>query len=151
AGARPEIWAVGFRNPWRFCFDPKNGKLWVADVGQDRVEEVDIVRRGENYGWNIFEGFERFSDQYRKEGVIYVPPVMAYRRKYGNSITGGYVYRGKRARSFDGAYIFGDYNSKRIFAMIAEDRKLKSVRQIATIPERLVSFALDSAGEIYPV
>jgi putative heme-binding domain-containing protein len=151
AGARPEIWALGFRNPWRFCFDPKNGKLWVADVGQDRVEEVDIVRRGENYGWNIFEGFERFSDQYRKEGVIYVPPVMAYRRKYGNSITGGYVYRGKRARSFDGAYIFGDYNSKRIFAMTAEDRKLKSVRQIATIPERLVSFALDSAGEIYPV
>lgn len=150
-GVRAEIWAIGFRNPWRFSFDRKTKDLWVADVGQDRVEEIDLVRPGGNYGWNIFEGFERFSDAYRKEGKTYVPPLFAYMRKYGNSITGGYVYRGKRSPSFDGVYIFGDYNSKRIFGLTQEDRKLKTVRQIATAPERVVSFACDAEGEIYIV
>jgi glucose/arabinose dehydrogenase len=75
------------RNPWRFCFDRLTGDLWLADVGQDRVEEVDIVRRGENYGWNVYEAFEPFSNQYRKEGIAYAKPFFAYRRKYGNSIT----------------------------------------------------------------
>jgi glucose/arabinose dehydrogenase len=151
SGARPEMWALGFRNPWRFSFDSRNGDLWVADVGQDRVEEVDIVRRGENYGWNVYEAFERFSDAYRKEGVTYVQPVLAYKRKYGNSITGGYVYRGKRQPSFNGVYIFGDYTSKRIFGMTQQDRKLKTVRQIGTAPQRIVSFATDAEGEIYVV
>ncbi len=151
AGARPEIWAVGFRNPWRFAFDPLNGDLWLADVGQDRVEEVHIVRRGENHGWNVYEGFERFSDACRKEGVDYVPPVMGYKRKYGNSITGGYVYRGKMQPSFNGVYVFGDFTSKRIFGMTQEDRRLKTVRQIGTAPQRIASFACDAAGEIYVV
>jgi putative heme-binding domain-containing protein len=151
SGVRPEIWASGLRNPWRFCFDAKTGDLWVADVGQDRVEEIDIVRRGENYGWNVYEGFERFSDAFRKEGVKYVAPVMAYQRKYGNSITGGYVYRGKKAPSFDGVYVFADYNSKRIFGMTQTDRKLESVRQIATVGQRIVSFGIDGEGEIYVV
>jgi putative heme-binding domain-containing protein len=151
ARARPEIWALGFRNPWRFSFDPLNGDLWLADVGQDRVEEINIVRRGENYGWNVHEGFERFSDAYRKEGVNYVPPVMAYKRKYGNSITGGYVYRGNKQPSFNGVYIFGDFTSKRIFGMTQQDRKLKTARQIGTAPQRIVSFACDAAGEIYVV
>jgi hypothetical protein len=76
---------------------------------------------------------------------------MAYKRKYGNSITGGYVYRGKKQPSFNGVYIFGDYTSKRIFGMTQQDRKLKTVRQIGTSPQRIVSFACDSAGEIYVV
>jgi glucose/arabinose dehydrogenase len=63
---RPEIWAYGFRNPWRFSFDRLTGDLWLADVGQDRVEEVDIVHRGENYGWNVYEGFEPFSNQFQE-------------------------------------------------------------------------------------
>src|SRR4029078_2641011 len=69
--ARPAIWAPGFREPWRFSFDSAAGDLWVGDVGQDRVEEVDIVRRGENYGWNVFEAFEAFSNKYRPEGAYY--------------------------------------------------------------------------------
>jgi putative heme-binding domain-containing protein len=149
--ARPEIWALGFRNPWRFSFDPRNGDLWVADVGQDRIEEIDLVRRGENYGWNIYEGFERFSDAYRKEGLAYIAPVMAYQRKYGNSITGGFVYRGRKQPSFNGVYIFGDYNSKRIFGMVPEGNKLKTVRQIGRAPQRIVSFSRDAEGEIYLV
>ncbi|HTG45603.1 MAG TPA: PQQ-dependent sugar dehydrogenase, partial [Verrucomicrobiae bacterium] len=149
--ARPEIWALGFRNPWRFCFDPQNGELWVADVGQDRVEEVDIVQAGKNYGWNINEGYERFSDVYRQEGVTYEPPVFAYKRKYGNSITGGFVYRGSQQPAFDGVYIFGDFTSKRIFGMTQERNQLKTVRQIGTAPQRIVSFGCDAEGEIYVV
>ena len=151
ADARPEIWAYGFRNPWRFSFDPVTGDLWAADVGQDRVEEVDIVHRGENYGWNVYEAFEPFSNQYRKEERIYTPPVFAYRRKYGASVTGGLVYRGDKQSSFYGVYLCGDYVSKRIFGLTQENGTLKTVRQIGSIPQRLVSFGTDEAGHIYAV
>jgi putative heme-binding domain-containing protein len=149
--ARPEIWAYGFRNPWRFSFDPVTGDLWLADVGQDRVEEVDIVHRGENYGWNVFEGFEPFSNQYRKEGRTFTPPLFAYKRKYGVSVTGGHVYRGDQQSSFYGVYICGDYVSKRIFGLTQENGLLKTVRQIGSIPQGLVSFSTDEAGRIYAV
>jgi putative heme-binding domain-containing protein len=149
--ARPEIWALGFREPWRFSFDPVTGDLWAGDVGQDRVEEATIVRRGENHGWNVYEGFEPFSNRYRREKAAYVPPVFAYRRKYGNSITGGYVYRGDKESSFYGAYICGDYTSKRIWALTQENRVLKSVRQIGTSPQFIASFGTDEQGNIYVV
>src|SRR4029434_718246 len=71
-GTLPEIWASGFREPWRFSFDSLTGDLWVGDVGQDRVEEVTIVRPGENHGWNVYEGFEPFSNRYRKGDASYV-------------------------------------------------------------------------------
>jgi len=151
ADARPEIWAYGFRNPWRFSFDPVTGDLWAADVGQDRVEEVDLVHRGENYGWNVYEAFEPFSNQYRKEGRNYTPPVFAYRRKYGASVTGGLVYRGDKQSSFYGVYVCGDYVSKRIFGLTQENGTLKTVHQIGSIPQRLVSFGTDEAGHIYAV
>ncbi len=151
AEARPEIWASGFREPWRFSFDPITGDLWVGDVGQDRVEEVTIVRRGENHGWNVFEGFEPFSSRYRREGAAYVPPVFAYRRKFGNSITGGYVYRADSGSSFYGVYICGDYTSRRVFGLRQKGRVLEMVRQIGLSPQNIASFATDAAGEIYLV
>src|SRR5687767_6349505 len=147
--ARPEIWALGFREPWRFTFDALTGDLWVGDVGQDRVEEVTIVRRGENHGWNVYEGFEPFSNRYREQGVTYVPPIFAYRRKYGNSITGGFVYRGDKKSSFYGVYICGDYTSKRLWGLTEVNRTLKNVREIATSPQSIASFATDEAGHIY--
>jgi putative heme-binding domain-containing protein len=149
--ARPEIWALGFREPWRFSFDSVTGDLWVGDVGQDRVEEVAIVRRGENHGWNVFEGFEPFSNRYRKEGVNYVAPVFAYKRKYGNSITGGFVYRGDKRSSFYGVYICGDYTSKHLFGVTQENRVLKTVRQIGESPQFIASFGTDEQGNIYVV
>ncbi|HEU0010863.1 MAG TPA: PQQ-dependent sugar dehydrogenase [Verrucomicrobiae bacterium] len=149
--ALPEIWASGFREPWRFSFDPITHELWVGDVGQDRVEEVTIVRRGENHGWNVYEGFEPFSNHYRKEGASYVPPVFAYRRKYGNSITGGYVYRGDKRSSFYGVYICGDYTSHRIFGLKQQDRTLQAVRQLGTAPQNIASFAEDEVGNLYLV
>ncbi len=151
AGVRPEIWAYGFREPWRFSFDSLTGDLWVGDVGQDRVEEVSVVRRGENLGWNVFEGFEPFSNRYRKEGEKYVSPVFAYRRKYGNSVTGGVVYRGDPRSSFYGVYLCGDYTSRRIFGLQQRDRVLQEVRQIGTAPQGIASFGTDARGEIYVV
>lgn len=148
---RPEIWAYGFREPWRFSFDPVTADMWVGDVGQDRVEEVAIVRKGENHGWNVYEGFEPFSNKYRKEGASYTPPVFAYRRKFGNSITGGYVYRGEKRSPFYGVYICGDYTSHRIFGVKQQDRTLKAVRQIGTSPQNIASFGTDDRGEIYIV
>jgi glucose/arabinose dehydrogenase len=149
--ARQEIWAYGFRNPWRFSFDRLTGELWAADVGQDRIEEVDIVRKGENYGWNVYEGFEPFSNQYKKEGRKFTMPVFAYGRKYGNSLTGGYVFRGDKKSSFYGVYICGDYTSKRIFGITQENGSLKEARQIGSAPQGLVSFSEDEAGNIYVV
>ena len=149
--ARPEIWASGFREPWRFSFDRVTGDLWVGDVGQDRVEEVSIVRRGENLGWNVHEGFEPFSNRYRKEGAAYTPPVFAYRRKFGNSITGGYVYRGDKRSSFYGVYICGDYTSHRIWGVKQEGRVLQSVIQIGTSPQGIASFTEDEQGNLYVV
>ena len=118
---------------------------------QDRVEEITIVRRGENHGWNVYEGFEPFSNRYRKENAQCVPPVFAYRRKFGNSITGGYVYRGDKNSSFYGVYVCGDYTSHRIWGLLQENRVLKNIRQIATSPQNIASFAQDEAGEIYVV
>jgi glucose/arabinose dehydrogenase len=151
ADARPEIWAYGFRNPWRFSFDRVTGDLWLADVGQDREEEVAIVRRGENHGWNVYDGFEPFSNQYRKEGRTFTPPIFAYKRKYGISVTGGLVYRGDKQSSFYGVYVCGDYASKRIFGVTQENGRLKAVRQIGTLPQGLVSFGTDEAGRLYAV
>jgi putative heme-binding domain-containing protein len=152
SGYRPEIWALGLREPWRFSFDPVSAELWVGDVGQDLYEEVDIVRRGENYGWNVYEGFAPFSNRYRREGETYVPPVFAYTRKYGASVTGGFVYRGDPKSSFYGVYIFGDYQNSRIFGLRAEDRTLGKVRLLMTsAPQHVVSFGRDERGELYMV
>lgn len=151
AEARPEIWALGLREPWRFSFDPQTGDLWVGDVGQYRVEEVAIVRRGENHGWNVYEGFEPFSNQRRTAGQNYVTPVFAYKRPYGNSVTGGYVYRGDARSPFHGVYVFGDYTSKRIFGLTQREGRLESVRQIGISPESIASFGRDRKGNLYLV
>src|SRR6185369_11490560 len=95
--ARPEIWAYGFREPWRFSFDSRTGDLWVGDVGQDRFEEVSIVRKGENHGWNVYEGSVPFAVDGHRLDLKYVAPVLTYPRRQGVSVTGGYVYRGKLA------------------------------------------------------
>lgn len=144
----PEIWALGLRAPWRLSFDRVTGDLWVGDVGQDRYEEVDIVRRGENFGWNVYEGFEAFSNRYRRPSENYTPPIFAYARKYGPSVTGGFVYRADPQSSFYGKYIFGDYESRRIFALTQQDRTLKEIRQIGLAPQRIVSFGEDESGQI---
>lgn len=150
-GVLPELWATGLRAPWRFSFDPLTGHLWVADVGQLKCEEVTIVRAGENHGWNIYEGFLLFSPRYRREEETYIPPVFAYARKYGVSVTGGHVYRGDPKSSYYGVYIFGDFVSRSIWGLKQKDRRLVRVREIGRCPEKIASFGVDREGEIYLV
>lgn len=150
-GVRPEIWASGFRMPWRFSFDSETDDLWVGDIGQNLFENVRIARLGENHGWNVYEGFANFSERYRRAGQNYVPPVLSYRRKDGVSVTAGYVYRAKKDSSYYGVFIFGDFESKKIWAMTQSERKLIKVRQIGSSPERISSFGLDENGELLVV
>jgi putative heme-binding domain-containing protein len=145
---RPEIWGYGFRMPWRFSWDSKTGDMWVGDIGQNLYEKVTIARNGENHGWNVYESFVPFSNQFRRKGEKYTSPVYSYRRKDGVSVTGGYVYRGTRSPSYVGAYIFSDFESKRIWALTQSDRKLVTVRQIGICPEKPASFGIDSDGEL---
>lgn len=148
---RPEIWAYGFRMPWRFSWDSQTQDMWVGDIGQNLFEEVSIARIGENHGWNVYEGFTPFSQRYRRSGEQFTQPVISYRRKLGVSVTGGYVYRGQRSPSFVGTYIFGDFESKRIWALTQKDRQLLQVRQIGNCPEKPASFGMDHDGELFVV
>jgi glucose/arabinose dehydrogenase len=149
--ALPELWATGLREPWRFSFDTLTGDLWIGDVGQARFEKVMIVRAGENHGWNVYEGFLPFSARHRRDGETYTPPVFAYERKHGTSVTGGHVYRGDRESSYYGVYIFGDFESRRVFALDQKDRLLVRVFEICRSPQKIASFGVDRAGEIYLV
>ena len=151
AGARPEIWASGFREIWRFSFDSKTGDLWAGDVGQSLFEEIDIVRPGENYGWNVIEGLRKYSDRYRSTDVQYAPPVIAYSHVIGSSVTGGFVYRGKKHVALYGKYIFGDYETRRVWAIEQHDRKIHSIIEIGRAPDHLSSFGVDADGELYVV
>ncbi|GAA5129092.1 PQQ-dependent sugar dehydrogenase [Luteolibacter yonseiensis] len=150
-GVRPEIWASGFREPWRFSWDSKTGDLWVGDVGQNRFEEVGIVRAGENHGWNVMEGFNPFSERYKKQGIELTQPVWSYSHRLGNSVTGGYVYRGKKAPAMEGWYIFADHESRRIWALTQKDRKLEKIVEIGQAPARAVSLSQTKDGELYLV
>ena len=143
----PEIYAWGFRNPWRFSFDLPTGDLWAGDVGQNSWEEVDIVNVGGNYGWDCREGAHDFEPANCPAAVL-VEPVAEYSHDLGNSITGGVVYRGSAISGLGGHYVFGDFGSGRIFAL-DEDGQGGFIREeLLDTPYNIVSFALDQGGEI---
>jgi glucose/arabinose dehydrogenase len=150
-----EIWALGLRNPWRFSFDRQSGDLYIADVGQNSWEEVDVQpagsRGGENYGWNIMEGAACFSPPSACPRAGLTMPVATYRTGENCSITGGYVYRGAQVRMLIGTYIFGDYCSGRIWGLQKSDRGEWTMRELLDTPLRISSFGEDEAGELYVV
>ena len=148
-GARPEVWAFGFRNPWRMAFDPATGLLWVGDVGEDRVEEINIAVRGGNYGWSRLEGVLCFKPTSGCDAAGIVAPVATYSHSEGCSVTGGVVYRGSAVPRLAGAYLFGDFCSGRIWALPADLRADPVV--VAESDLRIVSFGVDEDGEIYVV
>lgn len=148
AGVLPEIWNYGLRMPWRFSWDSETKEMWIGDIGQNLFEQVRMARTGDNHGWNVYEGFFPFSDRYRREGETYRPPVYSYRRRDGVSVTGGYVYRGSRSPSFVGAYIFADFESKRIWALKQQNGRAVEVRQIGDCPQKPASFGIDADGEL---
>jgi hypothetical protein len=109
------------------------------------------VRAGENHGWNVYEGYEPFSDEFRRKGEKFSFPLFAYPHSFGVSVTGGYVYRGRRAPSFEGVYIFGDYETRRVWGLKEQNGRLAAVRQLGELPEHIASFGVDEHGEIYVV
>ncbi|HEX7166896.1 MAG TPA: PQQ-dependent sugar dehydrogenase [Acidimicrobiales bacterium] len=152
-GARPEIWAYGLRNPWRFSFDRSTGQLWIGDVGQNQREEVSRSplrsRGGENYGWDRYEGKRRFEGDALPD---HVGPVYDYARDDGAcAVTGGYVYRGNAIPSLRGWYVFGDFCRGEVVALPAdapEDAPGDPVELGPTVAS-LASFAEDATGELY--
>lgn len=152
-GTRPEIWAYGLRNPWRFSFDP-HGRIVTGDVGQDTWEEIDVVRAGDNLGWNLREGRHCFDGKAhcRTEGLV--DPVFEYGRESGASVTGGYVYTGTDVPELQGEYVFGDFVSGRVWAMklpgpFLASSELASARELGQWPFLVSSFGRDEAGELY--
>ncbi len=144
-GGRGEIFAYGFRNPWRFSFDGTT--LWVGDVGQDRYEEIDIVTKGGNYGWNVMEGSHCYgATQCTTAGLV--RPVAEYDHSEGCSVTGGYVYRGP-VPDLAGIYFFADYCSGRIWGERYEGGRVTALAQVATTGFAVGSFAQDRAGNVY--
>lgn len=143
-----EIWALGFRNPWRFSFDRATGRLFAGDVGQNSREEVDIVERGKNYGWNIFEGTSCFKPPC--DATKFTPPIAEYARDEGISVTGGFVYRGKKIPELTGRYIFGDYGSGNIWFLTEQNGSWKRDLLFKT-NRHITSFGEDAEGELYLV
>lgn len=151
ASPRPKIVALGLRNPWRFSFDRATGDLWIGDVGQSSVEEIDRLPRGTtqlvNFGWDLFEGSSRFEDTPLGPGRL-VRPVAEYSHAAGCSVTGGYIYRGRDVPAATGRYFYGDFCSGRVWSLrpSAPRPRLESLR----VPQ-LSSFGEGPAGELYLV
>ncbi len=151
AGARPEIWDYGLRNPWRFSFDTATGDLWIGDVGQSAWEEIDLEPAGSpgglNFGWDRLEGTHPF------EGTAVpgsIPPIYEYAHGDGScAVTGGYVYRGERIPDLAGAYVFGDYCRGVLEAFVPRDGRATQARALGPRVDALASFGQDARGELY--
>ena len=159
AGARPELWAYGLRNPWRFSFDRETGDLWIADVGQNAFEEVNVQpaesKGGEDYGWNIMEADSCYNDAAPtspletcdEQGLV--KPVLEYSHDVGQSITGGYVYRGEAVPALQGRYVYGDFGSGIIWSAVAQKGGSYQSSTLLDSGLNVVAFGEDETGELY--
>jgi glucose/arabinose dehydrogenase len=153
-GVRPEIWAYGLRNPWRFSFDRQTGDLWIADVGQNQWEEVNVQPAGssggENYGWPIMEGTRCFqAESCEQTGLVL--PVAEYGHALGCSVTGGYVYRGAAQPDLHGVYFYGDYCSGRIWGLAADAAGQWQSAELLGSGVQISSFGETEDGEVLVV
>lgn len=150
-GGLPEIWAFGFRNPWRFSFDRVTGRQFVADVGQDAFEEIDIVTRGGNYGWNTMEGLHCFNPSSGCNQTGLALPIAEYSHSEGAAVIGGFVYRGQNFPSLRGVYVFADFGTGTIWGL-TENPANTWTRSVLLSPRQSpTSFGQDQAGELYMV
>jgi glucose/arabinose dehydrogenase len=151
-GYREEIYAYGFRNPWRMSFDAPSGRLWAGDVGQDTFEEINVVEKGGNYGWDCregtvpYDGGEHPSSPLCATAGPFIDPVRVYGRSEGISIVGGYVYRGPTLASLTGKYVYADYSTKHVWALAGPG----GPNELLTTADFLItSFGVDESGELY--
>ncbi|HYQ64654.1 PQQ-dependent sugar dehydrogenase [Actinophytocola sp.] len=156
AGARPEIWVYGLRNPWRFSFDRADGSLWIGDVGQGTQEEIDHIRRnqgGTNFGWSCREGTLLFNADRCAPNATYTDPVFTYQTSFeGCAVVGGMVYRGQEfAALAGGTYIGSDYCSSSAWAIRANRDGTHTSARIGEFPTQVTSFGTDRHGELYLV
>ena len=151
-GARPEIWAYGFRNPWRMSFDRQTGDLWVGDVGWEAWEMIYRVQKGGNYGWSVMEGPQAVRPEAKRGPTPILPPALAFPHTEAASITGGYVYRGKRFPELAGVYLCGDWVTRtRFWGTRFDGDKIVWHKELAVGTERIVAFGEDHDKEIYLV
>ncbi len=152
-GAKPAIVGLGLRNPWRFSFDRKTGALYIADVGQDKVEEIDYVaasRKGlQNYGWDALEGRLTFEPGNLNPAGRLVQPISTYGRSAGCSVTGGFVYRGKKVPAMVGRYFYGDFCTGTIWSLRVQDGKARGKKKHNFSVSTLSSFGENSKGELF--
>ena len=161
AGGAPEIWLYGVRNPWRLSFDRTTGDLWIADVGQDAIEEIDLLPaffgrdagRGANLGWNLKEGDQPYGGATPPAAVAatLVDPILQYDHQGGNcAAVGGYVYRGTAIPALQGVYVFGDYCVGELRGLLERNGTRLDERSLgASVGQGLTSFGQDTDGELY--
>jgi glucose/arabinose dehydrogenase len=149
--ALPEIYAYGLRNPWRIAFDKKTNKLWCGEVGQNLYEEINIIEKGGNYGWNRRESYHPFGPKGSGPKPEYIEPIWEYHHDVGKSITGGSVYRGKVLPELEGHYVYADYVSSKIWALKYDEQAKRVVanRPIDDPQKPVLSFGEDEQGELY--
>jgi len=148
-GALPEIYAYGLRNPWRFSFDAQTGQLWTGDVGQNEIEEIDIVTKGGNYGWRLKEARQCYNPKSNcNEGQL-IDPIHQYPHSEGISVTGGYVYRGKSIPALQGKYIYGDFGMGKIWALSYQGNKETGNQLLTSQAGAVSAFGEDANRELY--
>ena len=149
-GGQPEIWAYGLRNPWRFSFDPPSGRLFLADVGEASWEEVDLIDKGGDYGWNLMEGSHCYKPPSGCSSAGLIMPTSEYSHGEGQAIIGGFVYHGSAIPALQGIYIFGDFAAGKIWGL--QENSGSWVRTLlASTGKNLSAFGRDQNGELYVV
>jgi glucose/arabinose dehydrogenase len=151
AGVKPEIWASGFRNPYRISLDKASKQLFIGEVGQDTWEEVDILEKGANYGWRVVEGNHCHNPATGCDFTGYTPPITEYHHSEGVSVIGGYVYNGKQVPTLKGKYVFGDWTGPVWYLQKAGAKWLRGKIIIKNFPEsgKITGWGEDQAGELY--
>lgn len=147
--ARGEVWAYGFRNPWKITFDRATGDLWLGDVGWESFEMIQRVTKGGNYGWSITEGLQPVRPEAKRGPTPILPPTIALPHSEAASVTGGYVYRGRQFPELVGKYIFGDWETHRLWAATWDGTQVTSRLELAEPTLRIVAFGQNHDSELY--
>jgi uncharacterized repeat protein (TIGR03806 family) len=147
--ARPEIWAYGLRQLWKFSFDRKSGRLWGGEIGQDLWEMIYVIEKGGNYGWSVREGRHPFRPDRPKGPTEFVDPIVDHSHTDFRSVTGGYFYYGDRLPELNGSYIYGDYDTGRLWMLRYDGEKVTEHKELMDTQFRIIEFAQTDDGEVY--